>query len=109
MGAAGIMFPYVSSVETAKRAVNAMKYPPMGSRGVAGAIRATRFATDWPQYFAEANERSLVVVQIETPEAVDAAEQIAAVDGVDVLFVERSISRAELEPVLDEARRNLIA
>ena len=86
-GAAGIMFPYVSSVDAARRAVDAMKYPPMGTRGVAGAIRATRFARDWPQYFSEANAQSLVVVQIETPEAVDAAEQIAGVDGVDVLFV----------------------
>lgn len=86
-GAAGIMFPYVSTAEEARRAVQCMKYPPMGSRGVAGVIRATRYARDWPQYFEESNQQSLVVVQIETPEAVQAAEEIAAVEGVDVLFV----------------------
>lgn len=86
-GAAGIMFPYVSSAQEARQAVRCMKYPPMGARGVAGVIRATDYGQNWKSYFQEANESSLVVVQIETPEAVDAAEEIAAVDGVDVLFV----------------------
>ncbi|MEZ6132393.1 MAG: aldolase/citrate lyase family protein [Planctomycetaceae bacterium] len=86
-GAAGIMFPYVSTADEARRAVECMKYPPMGSRGVAGAIRATSFGRNWPSYFKEANQQSLVVVQIETPAAVDAADQIAAIEGVDVLFV----------------------
>jgi 2-keto-3-deoxy-L-rhamnonate aldolase RhmA len=74
-------------VEEAKRAVDCIKYPPIGSRGVAGAIRATDFGRDWKQYFNEANDNSLVVVQIETPEAVESAADIAAIDGVDVLFV----------------------
>jgi 2-keto-3-deoxy-L-rhamnonate aldolase RhmA len=86
-GAAGIMFPYVSSVAEAKRALQSMKYPPKGSRGVAGVIRATGYGRNWQRYLDEANDNGLVVVQIETPEAVDAAEQIAAIDGVDVLFV----------------------
>jgi len=86
-GAAGVMFPYVSSVAEARRAVDCIKYPPMGTRGVAGAIRATTFGRDWKQYFAEANDNSLVVVQIETPEAVEASAEIAAIEGVDVLFV----------------------
>lgn len=86
-GAAGIMFPYVSSARDAARAVDFMKYPPHGNRGVAGIIRATDFGKNWSAYFAEANSQSLVVVQIETPEAVAAAEEIAAVPGVDVLFV----------------------
>lgn len=86
-GAAGIMFPYVSTAEEAEQAVRAIKYPPRGSRGVAGIIRATNYGQDWHAYFQEANERSLVVVQIETPQAVQCAEDIASVDGVDVLFV----------------------
>lgn len=86
-GAAGVMFPYVSTVEQAQQAVGSIKYPPMGYRGVAGVIRATGFGRNWKQYFAEANDNSLVVVQIETPEAVDASGDIAAIDGVDVLFV----------------------
>ncbi len=86
-GAAGIMFPFVSSVALAKKAVEAMKYPPLGARGVAGIIRATDYGQNWKQYFQQANDNSLVVVQIETLEAVQAAEEIAAIDGVDVLFV----------------------
>jgi 2-keto-3-deoxy-L-rhamnonate aldolase RhmA len=86
-GAAGIMFPYVSDVAEAQRVVDCIKYPPLGTRGVAGCIRATDFGRNWKQYFSEANDRSLVVVQIETPEAVEASAEIAAIDGVDVLFV----------------------
>ena len=86
-GAAGIMFPFVSSAEEARRAVQFMKYPPQGTRGVAGIIRATNYGRDWKQYFSEANSNSLVVVQIETAQAVEAADAIAAVEGVDVLFV----------------------
>lgn len=86
-GAAGVMFPYVSTVEAAKNAVRCMKYPPTGERGVAGAIRATNYGRSWPDYFSTANANTLVVVQIETPEAVEAAPEIAAIDGVDVLFV----------------------
>ncbi|MEZ6058903.1 MAG: aldolase/citrate lyase family protein [Planctomycetaceae bacterium] len=86
-GAAGVMFPYVSTQDEARAAVRCMKYPPLGNRGVAGAIRATDFGRNWQTYFREANDRSLVVVQIETPEAVAAADAIASVDGIDVLFV----------------------
>jgi 2-keto-3-deoxy-L-rhamnonate aldolase RhmA len=64
-----------------------MKYPPHGSRGVAGIIRATDYGRNWKDYFQTANENTLVVVQIETEQAVDAAADIAAVEGVDVLFV----------------------
>ncbi len=86
-GAAGIMFPFVNSVEEARQAVEYMKYPPMGKRGVAGIIRATDYGASWKEYFETANANSLVVVQIETPEAVACAGEIAAVKGVDVLFV----------------------
>lgn len=86
-GAAGIMFPFVNSVDEARKAVQFMKYPPQGTRGVAGVIRATAYGSNWQSYFSEANHGSLVVVQIETATAVEAADAIAAVEGVDVLFV----------------------
>lgn len=86
-GAAGIMFPFVNSVADAQRAVQCMKYPPRGTRGVAGIIRATDYGRRWSDYFQQANDNSLVVAQIETAAAVEAAEEIAAVEGVDVLFV----------------------
>ncbi len=120
-GAAGIMFPFVSSPEEARRAVDCMKYPPVGTRGVAGIIRATDYGRKWKEYFAEANARSLVVVQIETEAAVNAAAEIAAVEGVDVLFVgplDLSVSLgcpgdfspphfvAALKKVIDACQRN---
>ncbi len=86
-GAAGIMFPYVANAEEAARAVRLVKYPPVGVRGVAQVIRATDYGRNWQKYLAEANEKSCVIVQIETPEAVGEAESMAAVEGVDVLFV----------------------
>lgn len=86
-GAAGVMFPYVPNAVEAAHAVSAMKYPPTGVRGVAQVIRATEYGRNWKRYLDEANDRSLVVVQIETPEAADQAESMAAVPGVDVLFV----------------------
>ncbi len=85
-GASGIMVPWVNSAEEATAIVRAMRYPPDGIRGVAGGTPATRFGAD-PTYLSQANERLLTVVQIETPEAVSAADAIAAVEGVDVLFV----------------------
>lgn len=86
-GAAGIMFPFVNSAAEAREAVEAIKYPPLGRRGVAGVIRATDYGRDWKDYFESANARGLTIVQIETPEAVDSANEIASVEGVDVLFV----------------------
>jgi 4-hydroxy-2-oxoheptanedioate aldolase len=86
-GAAGVMFPYVSTPAEAQQAVQHIKYPPQGNRGVAGIIRATDYGRNWKSYFTEANANSLVVVQIETPQAVESASEIAATEGVDVLFV----------------------
>lgn len=86
-GAAGIMFPFVNSVDDARRAVQYMKYPPVGVRGVAGIIRATDYGRNWDAYFHQSNAASLVVAQIETAAAIEAAEAIAAVPEVDVLFV----------------------
>ncbi len=86
-GAAGVMFPFVANAAEAARCVQMMKYPPTGTRGVAQIIRATNYGRNWQGYQAEANEQSLVIVQIETPNAADKADEIAAVSGVDVLFV----------------------
>lgn len=87
IGAAGIMIPYVETVEQAREAISFMRYAPAGVRGVAGATRSSEFGLDFPAYFAGANESLLAVAQIETPTAVENSRAIAAVDGVDVLFV----------------------
>ncbi len=87
LGVAGVMVPYVQSAEEATQAVRAMCYPPQGVRGVASLNRATSFGPGFADYFARANRELLTVVQIETQAAVDNVDEIAAVDGVDVLFV----------------------
>ena len=87
LGAAGIMVPYVASAREAEQAALSMRYPPQGIRGVAKFNRACGFGQNFDAYFKQANDNLLTVVQIETKEAVDQAEDIAAVEGVDVLFI----------------------
>ena len=85
-GAAGIMIPMVESASEAREAVDAARYPPEGSRGVAG-TRASAYGRDLGEYVATANDEIRLVVQIETRAGLDSVEEIAAVDGVDALFV----------------------
>ena len=87
LGASGIMVPYVNTVDEAKLAAASMRYPPDGVRGVSRSNRAAAFGRNFDEYFARANDNLLTVVQIETGEAVENAGAIAAVDGVDVLFI----------------------
>ena len=87
LGPSGIMIPYINTVEEAQRAVAAMRYPPQGIRGAARFTRAAGFSLEFDQYFVEANANLLTIVQIETPQAVAQVEEIAAIEGVDVLFV----------------------
>ena len=86
-GARGVIIPLVNSVDQSHQAVKAMKYPPEGIRGVAGTTRAAGFGANFKNYFDSANNEILTIVQIETRQAVDNVADIAAVDGVDMLFV----------------------
>lgn len=87
MGAMGIMVPYVNTPAEAQAAVSAMRYPPRGIRGVAKMNRGAGFGGDFDEYYKTSHERLLTVIQIESIEAVNNADAIAALDGVDVLFV----------------------
>ena len=87
MGAQGVMVPFISSAEEAKKAVSAMRSPPRGVRGLAKMQRASGYGVDFEDHYVHGHEKLLLVAQIESPEAVSAADEIAAVDGVDVLFV----------------------
>jgi 4-hydroxy-2-oxoheptanedioate aldolase len=86
MGAQSIMLPYIQSVDEAQAAVRAMRYAPRGMRGVSGMTRATRFGTV-ADYQAQADRELCLILQIETADAVALIPQIAAVDGVDALFI----------------------
>jgi 2-dehydro-3-deoxyglucarate aldolase len=88
-GSATLLFPMVSSADEARRAVAAMRYPQQGNggqRGVAGVVRAARYGLD-PDYVRKANASACTIVQIESAAAVQESEAIAAVAGVDALFV----------------------
>jgi len=87
LGAMGIMVPYVQNRQEALYAVNAMRYSPGGTRGVASSPRAAGYGARFDDYHAEADDNLLTVTQIESGEALSNLEEIAAVDGVDVLFV----------------------
>ncbi len=86
LGAQTIMVPYVQTVEEAQRAVEAMRYPPRGIRGMGGMTRATRYGAA-RDYVARAEEELCLLVQVETAATLPLIEAIAAVDGVDGLFI----------------------
>lgn len=85
-GAAGIMLPRMDDARQVGDAMTHLRFPPRGDRGVATYNRACRFGLD-PGALDRADEEILVVVQIESAAAVAAADEIAAIDGVDVLFI----------------------
>jgi 2-keto-3-deoxy-L-rhamnonate aldolase RhmA len=85
-GATTVMFPFVQTVDEAMRAVTSTRYPPQGTRGISTISRASRFSTD-ADYLATANSGIAVIVQLETAQALERADAIAAVPGVDALFI----------------------
>ena len=85
-GAAGVMLPRLDSAAEVAAAIRHLRYPPEGDRGVATYNRACRFGLD-PAALDRANTEVLAVVQIESARAVEQVAEIAALDGVDVLFV----------------------
>ena len=90
-GATGLMMPLVSDAAEAQYIVNAVKFPPVGNRGMDGAGLDGDFGLGvWKPdstYTDDANRETFITVQIETPEALANVESIAAVPGVDALFV----------------------
>ncbi|MGP3960195.1 HpcH/HpaI aldolase family protein [Nonomuraea sp. 3N208] len=87
-GARGIMIPMVDSAEQARDVVRWAKYPPDGVRGAAfGVAHDDYVAGDNVAYMRDTNAGTLVITQIETVAGLEAVEEIAAVDGVDVVWV----------------------
>lgn len=87
LGAQNVLVPMVSSVEDARAAVEAVRYPPRGRRGVGSALARSARWNRIDGYLADADEHVALFVQVETLDGVEAAAQIAAVDGVDGVFV----------------------
>jgi 4-hydroxy-2-oxoheptanedioate aldolase len=86
-GAYGVLIPMVNSRADAQAAAADGKYPPVGRRSRGGSRAPVVFGTEMGTYGPRANDETLLMVQLETVEAVAAADEIAGVEGVDVLFV----------------------
>ncbi len=88
MGADGVMVPMVNNAEEAEVLAQATIYAPEGTRGMAaGIVRATQYGVNTEEYLQSYRKNFLLVVQIETREAMEQAEHIAAVHGVDCVFI----------------------
>ena len=97
VGALGVMVPMVSTAATARQVVDWAKYPTVGTRGVAfGMAHDDYRPRPAVEAMERANARSLVILQIETAEGLENVEEIAAVDGVDVVWVGQSDLTASL-------------
>jgi 4-hydroxy-2-oxoheptanedioate aldolase len=114
-GATGLMIPHVSTAEKARMLVDAVKFPPLGDRGLDGAGLDSDFIlAGGDDYIDAANRETFLVVQIETPEAVANVDEIAAVDGIDGLFVGPGdlglrIKRCETDITLEDALSKVAA
>jgi 4-hydroxy-2-oxoheptanedioate aldolase len=86
-GAWGIVVPMVNTVEEAKLAIAAAKYPPVGNRSIGGGLHALNYDATAGDYFNKANDEILVVLQTESPLGVENAEAIYSLPGVDAIFV----------------------
>ncbi len=85
IGAQAVMIPQIDNAEQARLAVQYAKYPPTGTRGISP---MWTFFNDvpWPEYLPAANDETMIVAQVESIEALSKVEEIAAVDGVDVVL-----------------------
>jgi 4-hydroxy-2-oxoheptanedioate aldolase len=87
LGADGVLFPQIQNTREAEQAISFMRYSPDGVRGMANMIRATDFGQSFKEYYDGYKENLLGVIQIETLESLNHLDEIAGIDGVDVLFV----------------------
>lgn len=86
-GAEGVMCPHINNEAEAGEMVEGLRYPPHGSRGVAKMVRATHFGKQFTEYYKNANESIVGLAQIESKASLQKLDAIAAVDGIDVLFI----------------------
>jgi 2-dehydro-3-deoxyglucarate aldolase len=107
IGFYNFLIPFIETPEQAARAVAATRYPPEGFRGVGVSHRSNKFG-NVPDYFKRINEQICVTVQIESKQGVENAAAIAAVEGVDALFIGPSDLSAAygvmLQPTLPEVQ-----
>ena len=86
-GAYGIIVPNVETVEDAKAAIAAVRYPLTGIRGVAGSTRAAHYGNDPLSYFSKANDLIMLFVMIESPKGIENLDEILALEDLDGVMV----------------------
>jgi 4-hydroxy-2-oxoheptanedioate aldolase len=86
IGAQSILLPYVQTAEEARRAVQAVRFPPRGIRGVSASSRASQYGRV-KDYLSRADEEICLMLQIETRAALDQLEAISEIEGVDGVFI----------------------
>jgi len=87
-GAAGVQIPQIASVETARAAVSAARFHPLGARGFNPFVRAARYSAEpVGEYVKRSNSEITVVLQIESTAGLEALDQILEIPGIDVLFI----------------------
>ncbi|UCD08576.1 MAG: hypothetical protein JSU79_09475 [Dehalococcoidales bacterium] len=87
-GAQGIQIPHIGGKEDAVSAVKAVRYAPLGERGMGGATRAARYGSiTMVEHIATSNEEILLIVMVEDIAVVEQIEEIAAIDGIDLIAV----------------------
>lgn len=109
LGAQNLIVPMVSSAEEARAAVSAVRYPPGGTRGVGSALARSARWNRVEGYLQHADEHVSLVVQIEAASAVDAAAEIASVDGVDAVFVGPSDLAASMGHLGEQTHPDVLA
>ena len=107
IGVQTLLIPQVTTAEEARNAVAYARYPTAGLRGVAGATRATRFGRV-QNYFAQAADDICVLLQVESGEALKNIDAIAAVDGVDGIFVGPADLHASLGYLGERAHADIL-
>lgn len=95
-GAWGIVVPMVDTVEQARVAIAAAKYPPVGNRSVGGGMHSMNFGATAGDYYARANDEILVVLQTESPTGVKNAAAIYSLPGCDAIFIGPNDLRAQM-------------
>jgi len=109
-GALGVIVPHVDSVEEAQAVASACRYPPLGHRSMAGAMPGLAFeAVPAREAARRLNEQTLVVVMLESPRAIESADAIAAVEGIDVVLIGTNDLCAEMGIHGDFANARVVA
>lgn len=86
MGFEGVLVPQIRDAREVGEVVSACRYPPVGTRGIAGE-RAHAYGLEFAEYIERANDETIVLVQIETAEAVENIDEIVAVNGLDGVLI----------------------